>query len=319
MRDDMDSTLLSNSPMTPTRSFEMNRRELVRRAIGAALAASSVTALTSHASAAFADDAAESTPSAQPSAPKPPARLPKSVMDQFGIPDGPPQQIAMMVYPEMTALDLIGPHQILAGMGNVEVHLVWKDKSKPVVSDAGVPIMPTKTFAECPDNLTVLMVPGGSLGTLAAMQDEEVLDFLAAKGKTAKWITSVCTGSLILGAAGLLNGYRATSHWAMRDTVLPLLGAVPVKARFVEDRNRMTGAGVTAGVDFALQLAAKLRNEKMARAIQLTTEYDPEPPFNAGTLEGAGKEIAGLVQMGYQPLEQQMSTAARTIRKQRRG
>lgn len=309
----------SGEPKGTVANHEMNRRELVRRAVGLALSAASVAAFSAGGSAALAGEAtaaAAPEPSAGPT-PASPTQIPKRERELFGIPDGPPQQVAMLVYPQMTALDLIGPHQILAGMGNVEVHLVWKDKSQPVVSDAGVPILPTKTFAECPDNLTVLLVPGGTLGTLAVMQDEEVLDFLAARGKTAQWITSVCTGSLVLGAAGLLDGYKATSHWAMRDAVLPLFGATPVKARVVEDRNRMTGAGVTAGVDFALQLAAKLRNERMARAIQLSTEYDPQPPFQAGTLEGAGREVAGFVQAGMRPLEKMMSKAAERTRARR--
>ncbi len=298
---------------------EMNRRELVRRAIGLAVSTSAVAGLAAGNSAALAFEAAE-TPAPEPSAPpKPetPERIPQEIRERFGIPEGPPQQIAMLVYPQMTALDLIGPQQILAGMGNVEVHLVWKDTAKPVVSDSGVPILPTKTFAECPENLAVLLVPGGGPGTLAVMQDDEVLDFVASRGKTAQWVTSVCTGSLVLGAAGLLQGYKATSHWALRDSVLPLFGATPVKARVVEDRNRMTGAGVTAGVDFALQLAARLRSERMARALQLSTEYDPQPPFQAGTPEGAGKEVAGLLEAQFRPLQQMMKEAALAKRSRR--
>lgn len=291
----------------------LSRRELVRRAIAAALAASAGGILSAAAppvaAAATADN--QAVEGAMPKEPRGAAEITPGELAALGIPDGPPQQIAMLVYPQMTALDLIGPLQILAGLGNVEVHLVWKEKSRPVVSDAGVPIMPTRTFAECPDDLTVLSVPGGALGTLAVMQDEAVLDFLAEKGKTAKWVTSVCTGSLILGAAGLLQGYKATSHWTMRDAVLPLLGAVPVKARVVEDRNRMTGGGVTAGIDFGLRLAAKLRSERMARAIQLSTEYDPQPPYQSGSPEGAGEELVHLVRSGFGPLEHQMCDAAR--------
>jgi cyclohexyl-isocyanide hydratase len=306
----------SCSASQPTAFAGLNRRELVRRAVGAALSASSVLALAAEERPAGAapveKNGAGELPS--PSGTRTAASISKSELAALGIPDGPPQQIAMLIYPQMTALDLVGPLQVLAGLGNVEVHLVWKEKTRPVMSDAGMPIMPTRTFAECPDQLTVLLAPGGALGTLAVMQDEAVLDFVAEKGKTAKWITSVCTGSLILGAAGLLEGYRATSHWAMRDTVLPLLGAVPVKARVVEDRNRMTGGGVTAGIDFGLRLAAKLRTERMARAIQLSTEYDPQPPFHAGSPEEAGDELTRIVLSGFGPLREQMSEAARKAR-----
>ena len=245
--------------------------------------------------------------------PQPMTKMPKHDMTGYGIPDGPPQQVAMLVYPQMTTLDLIGPQQILAVMGNVEVHLVWKEKKTPVISDSGVPILPTTTFAECLDNLTVLFVPGGARGTIAAMQDHAVLKFLATKGKTAKWVTSVCTGSLVLGAAGLLQGYRATSHWSLRDEILPIFGAIPVKERVVEDRNRMTGAGVTAGMDFALRLTAKLRNEKMAKAIQLGMEYDPQPPYHAGTPEGAGEDVLGMMQAMQAPLTEEMRRVAQGV------
>ncbi|MFN3651805.1 MAG: DJ-1/PfpI family protein [Armatimonadota bacterium] len=294
----------------------MSRREIVRHAVSLALTASSAAglALQPH-SALAADERPAAPPEPVPAEPASPPEIPRQVREQLGIPDGRPQQVAMLVYPQMTALDLIGPQQILAGMGNVDVHLVWKDRSKPVVSDAGVPILPTRMFSECPEELTVLLVPGGTLGTLAVMQDDEVLDFVAEKGRSAEWVTSVCTGSLVLGAAGLLAGYRATSHWAMRDSVLPLFGATPVKARVVVDRNRMTGGGVTAGIDFGLQLAARLRNERMARALQLSAEYDPQPPFDAGTLEGAGKDVAELVEAGFLPLQRMMSEAAAKSRR----
>ena len=288
----------------------MNRRELVQRAAGVLLATAASGAISIRPATADADEAT-GTVSQEPVS-KPMAKMPKHDMTGYGIPDGPPQQIAMLIYPQMTALDLIGPCQFLSGMGNVDVHLVWKTKGKPVVSDAGIPITPTTTFAECPDNLTVLFVPGGAFGTMDVMQDKAVLDFLAKKAKTAKWITSVCTGSLVLGAAGLLKGYKATSHWSVRDEILPLLGATPVKARVVEDRNRMTGAGVTAGMDFALRLIAKLRNEKMAT--QLGMEYDPQPPYQAGTPEGAGADILNMMHAMDVPLRQGFRTAIEKVR-----
>jgi cyclohexyl-isocyanide hydratase len=135
----------------------------------------------------------------------------------------------------------------------------------------------------------VLFVPGG-FGTAAAMADAEILSFLANRAPRAKYVTSVCSGSLILGAAGLLKGYKATSHWALRDA-LSLFGAEPVEGRVVTDRNRITGGGVTAGIDFGLVMLAKMRGDDAARLTQLTMEYDPAPPFNAGSPAGAGPDL----------------------------
>jgi cyclohexyl-isocyanide hydratase len=232
-------------------------------------------------------------------------------MEGYGIPTGPPQQIAMLLYPQFTALDLIGPYTLLAALMNVEVHLVSK-KPGLVTSDQGLAVQATTTFDKCPENLTVLFVPGGSQGTIAAMNDPTTRNFLAKKGKAAKYVTSVCTGSILLGAAGLLRGYRATSHWAVRD-LLAQLGAKPVKERVVEDRNRITGAGVTAGLDFGLRLAALLRNEKYAKALQLAFEYDPKPLYQAGTPEGAGADIVEMEQAMYAPIRAQMQASAKRI------
>lgn len=233
----------------------------------------------------------------------------KHDMAGYGIPSGPPQQIAMLAYPNMTALDLVGPHQILAALGNVNVHVVWKD-TNPLTTDAGLVVRPTMALRDCPDDLTVLFVPGGSRGTVPLMDDPEVVDFLARKGRTARYVTSVCTGSLLLGAAGLLRGYRATSHWGFRD-LLPLMGATLVAERVVEDRNRITGAGVTAGIDFGLRLAALLRNEKHAKSLQLTLEYDPQPPYRAGTPSGAGADITHMLLAAFEPTYEQGQAAAR--------
>ena len=136
---------------------------------------------------------------------------------------------------------------------------------------------------------------------MAAMQDAPTLRFLASRGKAAKWVTSVCTGSLVLGAAGLLNGYKATTHWSVHE-VLADLGATPVHERVVEDRNRLTGAGVTSGLDFGLHLVQKLRNEKMAQAVQLAMEYDPHPPFHAGTVAGAAPGVVQMMQAMNTPI-----------------
>jgi cyclohexyl-isocyanide hydratase len=199
-------------------------------------------------------------------------------------------QVAMLVYPQFTALDLIGPHTFLAGLMSADVQLVWKTKDPVALDRGGTAILPTMTFAECPKDLDVLFVPGGLKGTVAVMRDDEVLDFVADRGGRARYVTSVCTGSLILGCAGLLKGYRATSHWATRE-ILPLLGATPVAERVVEDRNRMTGAGVTSGMDFGLVLAAKLSSTTYAEMLQLINEYDPQPPFQAGSPAQAGQAM----------------------------
>jgi cyclohexyl-isocyanide hydratase len=201
--------------------------------------------------------------------------------------------IGMLVFPGMTILDLIGPQQFFAVAPGRTTQLLWKSRD-PVVSDSGVPILPTATFDEAPEELELLFVPGGFQGTGATIGDPDVLDFVASRGERAKYVTSVCTGALILGAAGLLQGYRATTHWAYHD-LLPLVGAEPVEARIVEDRNRITGGGVTSGIDFGLTLLARLAGEDYAQGWQLGTEYDPHPPFDAGTPDKAGSFIMGEV------------------------
>jgi cyclohexyl-isocyanide hydratase len=198
------------------------------------------------------------------------------------------RHIALLAYPAMTALDLIGPHHILSMLPNVRVHLVAKTL-EPITSDLGLVITPSVTFDDCPLQVEVLFAPGGTRGTLEAMEDEATLAFMRSRGQQARWVTSVCTGSLILGAAGLLQGRRATSHWVTRD-LLSRFGAVPVEQRVVRDENVLTGAGVTAGLDFALTLASEIAGTEHAHKIQLVAEYDPEPPFDAGSPEGAGPE-----------------------------
>jgi putative intracellular protease/amidase len=200
-----------------------------------------------------------------------------------------PDQIAMLVYPKMTALDLIGPQYLFASLMGSTVHLVGQSLA-PVTSDTGVTITPTVTFENCPRDLTVLFAPGGTNGTLAVMQDAATLAFMADRGSRARYVTSVCTGSLILGAAGLLKGYKATSHWSARD-VLADFGAIPTDARVVRDRNRITGAGVTAGLDFGLQMVAELRDANYAQNVELLCEYDPQPPFHSGSLHTASPEV----------------------------
>lgn len=195
------------------------------------------------------------------------------------------EQIGMLVYPGMTVMDLIGPHCMFGALMGAQIHIVAKTLD-PVTSDAGLTVVPNATFETCPRDLTVLFAPGGTDGTLAAASDPDTLAFFADRGARAKYITSVCSGSLILGAAGLLKGYKATSHWSCRD-VLSGFGAIPTEARVVRDRNRITGAGVTAGLDFGLAMVAELRDQTYAECTQLMSEYDPEPPFNAGSMKTA--------------------------------
>ena len=200
--------------------------------------------------------------------------------------------VAFLLFPNVTQLDLTGPVQVLSRLGDARVDLVWKTLD-PVPTDAGFSIVPTATFADVPA-ADILCIPGG-FGVNGVIADDDVMVWVAAVGAGATWVTSVCTGSLILGAAGLLRGYRAGCHWAQRD-MLPLFGATPVAERVVVDRNRITGGGVTAGIDFALTLTAMLRGEDHAKAVQLSLEYDPHPPFASGTPEQADPAILAAVQ-----------------------
>ena len=202
-----------------------------------------------------------------------------------------PLRVVFLVYPNVTQLDLTGPAQVLSRLGNSTVDLVWKTRD-PVPTDSGFSLLPTGTMEEA-TGADILCVPGG-FGCVDVMHDDGALDWVRSVGSSAQWVTSVCTGSLILGAAGLLQGYRATSHWAWRD-YLSLFGAEPVAERVVFDRNRVTGGGVTAGIDFALALTAKIRGERFAKAIQLGLEYDPHPPFDAGNPGTAGEDLIEAV------------------------
>ncbi len=197
-----------------------------------------------------------------------------------------PLVIGMLLYPGFTMLDLVGPLQVFSM--HARLHLLWKDL-EPVASDSSVSIVPTTRLSDCPRELDILFVPGG-FGVEAAMRDAELVSFLQSAGAHSDYITSVCGGSLMLAAAGLLKGYKATTHWAVHEA-LAGLGAEPVKARVVIDRNRMSGGGVTAGIDFGLTVLAQLRGEDVAKAVQLAMEYDPQPPFDAGSPEAAGEDI----------------------------
>mgnify|MGYP005857958575 CR=1 FL=1 len=205
-------------------------------------------------------------------------------------------QIGFLVYPGVIQLDVMGAYQVLAFPPNIQVHLIWKTLD-PITSNEGLVFSPTVTLAKCP-LLDVICVPGGGIGQIEVMKDPEILNFLQQQSKSAQYVTSVCTGSMILAAAGLLQGYRATCHWAFRDQ-LAMLGVEVVPQRVVIDRDRVTGAGVTSGIDFGLTLLSLLCGEEVAKMTQLMMEYTPAPPFNAGTPEMAGTAIVdSLMQFG---------------------
>ena len=203
------------------------------------------------------------------------------------IPRPGPLSIGMVLFPNLTQLDLTGAYEVLARMPDTRVRLV-ASTLHPVRSEWGLTISPDATFANAPP-LDILCVPGG-WGINECLDDEELLGFLRARGERARYITSVCSGALLLGAAGLLRGYRATTHWLSLD-LLPLLGAEAVQQRVVRDRNRITGAGVTAGIDFGLALAAELFGRATAQRIQLAIEYAPAPPFDSGSPDTAPDDI----------------------------
>jgi cyclohexyl-isocyanide hydratase len=196
-------------------------------------------------------------------------------------------EIGFLLFPQLTQLDLTGPVQVLSRVPGARIHLLWK-RTDAIPTDAGFSIHATTTFADCPQ-LDVLCVPGGR-GIGEQMQDAEVVNFLKHQGAKARYVTSVCNGSLLLGAAGLIDGYRSACHWMWRE-FLPRFGATPVAARVVRDRNRFSGGGVTAGIDFGFRLAEELVGLDVAKAIQLGLEYDPQPPFDYGSPEKAGPEL----------------------------
>jgi cyclohexyl-isocyanide hydratase len=216
-----------------------------------------------------------------------------------------PLQIGLLVFPRVTQLDLTGPLQVFAGVSDAQVHLIWK-RIEPVPSDSVLTLTPTVSFADCPQ-LDVICVPGGA-GTDEMINDEEMLEFLRRQAPGARYITSVCTGSLVLGAAGLLKGYRAATHWTAME-FLSLYGATPEKTRVCVDRNRVTGGGVTAGIDFALTLVSILRDRPTAEAIQLRLEYNPAPPFNAGSPDTAPSDVLARMKDGAAPAQQRRREA----------
>jgi cyclohexyl-isocyanide hydratase len=219
------------------------------------------------------------------------------------------EKIGILLYPGFVSLDAIGPYHVFLNMMGAQVRFIAKSLA-PVPCEGKSAVTPHATFADARERLDLLVVPGGMEGTLAAMEDAETIEFLRLHGARDGIVGSVCTGALVLAAAGLLDGYRATSHWISRD-VLKCAGATPVNARFVVDRNRITGGGVTAGIDYGLHLVRRWRGDAYAKAVQMFIEYDPQPPFRSGTPEGADADpaMALLLRSAHEPFNQ-MATAA---------
>ncbi len=221
----------------------------------------------------------------------------------------PPLAIGLLFFPGMTQLDVTGPFEVLARLPGARMHLLWK-RIEPITSDVGLTLMPTTTFDDCPE-LDVLCVGGGP-GQIAVMDDPEVMAFVAKAGASARYVTSVCAGSLILAGAGLLDGYRSACHWLSRDQLAPL-GAIPVAERIVVDRNRISGGGVTAGIDFAFQLAAELCGEDVAKRLQLLLEYDPQPPFAVSERTAPDNALAAIREAARPMLESRREAGERAL------
>jgi len=202
-----------------------------------------------------------------------------------------PFHIGLLLFPDITQLDMTGPYEVFIKFPEARVHLIWKHRG-PVTAGGGMQISPTTTFADCPP-LDLICVPGGP-GMNALLNDAETLDFIRRQAKAARYVTSVCTGALVLGAAGLLEGKRAATHWMSRE-MLRAFGATPVAERVIVDGNMITGGGVTAGIDFALTVAAEAFGDEFAKSIQLGIEYDPHPPFDAGSPERAAPALVARV------------------------
>lgn len=221
--------------------------------------------------------------------------------------------IGLLVFPNVQQLDLTGPYEVFASAPDVTVHLLWKTLD-PVLSSTGLTLLPTHTYADCPA-LDVICVPGG-LGINTLLEDPQTLAFIQQQAKVVRYVTSVCTGALVLGAAGLLHGRRATTHWASQS-LLEAFGATVVQERVVRDGNLMTGGGVTAGIDFALTLLSELFDDELAQLVQLNLEYAPQPPFDSGHPSSAPASIVQLaLQRGASLLANRQAIVGRWLERQ---
>ncbi|UXH78256.1 DJ-1/PfpI family protein [Roseateles amylovorans] len=218
------------------------------------------------------------------------------------------EQIAMLLYPDFTALDLVGPYHMFTSLWGATVHLVAAT-NEPVRGQNGITFVPTMTLDEAPADLDILFVPGGDVGTLKVMRDPALIAWVADRGRRAKMVASVCTGSMILGQAGLLRGKRATSHWGTR-ALLKDFGAIPVDRRVVWDGKVVTGAGVSAGLDLGLAVVARLRDKTYAQGVQLMAEYAPQPPLNAGTPKTAPPAVHQMMDAMFDTLRADMRASA---------
>jgi cyclohexyl-isocyanide hydratase len=205
--------------------------------------------------------------------------------------------VGFVIFPELTQLDFTGPLEVLARLPQSATHVVAKSEA-PVPSDCGLSVLPTHTFATCPP-LDLICVPGGGGGVVNAMGDRDTIEFVRRQAGAARYVTSVCTGAFLLGVAGLLQGRRATTHWAFTE-LLPLVGATHERARIVKDGNVITAGGVTSGIDFGLSVAAEIAGETVAQAIQLSIEYDPNPPFASGHSDRAPQVVKDSVFPRYE-------------------
>src|SRR6266446_2267754 len=201
-------------------------------------------------------------------------------------------RIAILIFDRLTALDAVGPYEVLSRLPGAELRFVAKEPGPKRTDTGALGLSADLALYELADP-DVLLVPGGA-GNRPLLNDDEVLEWVRGAHETSTWTTSVCTGSLVLGAAGLLDGKRATTHWAFLDS-LSDYGATPVSERVVEDGKVMTAAGVSAGIDMALTLAARIAGEDVAKAIQLGIEYDPQPPFDAGSVEKAPEALTAMI------------------------
>ncbi len=229
--------------------------------------------------------------------------------DPFGPLRSKPLNIGILIFPQMDQIDFTGPFEVLSRIPDATVHVIAKEMGS-FRDHKGLILTPEKTLGECPP-LDLLQVPGGP-GQEALMNDESVLSFIQNHMAAGKLVFSVCTGALICGAAGILRGRRATTHWAAFG-LLPYFGAVPVDQRVVVDGNLISAAGVTAGIDGAIKLAAMLRGDQVAQQIQLDIQYAPEPPFHSGTPRTAPREVLRAVKAKYQPLLDAREKTARRV------